>query len=168
MAVAQMEIAEIPKDRLIRTQPARWWDWRHSASTVKQGGIMKPTFIFALAAILAGGAIFAPASAGAPGITRQEDERTLAGALAAEPSLTTFARLVRAAGLEDMLRQDGPFTILAPNDAAFRVMPKSDLEGLLEPENRDRLVQMLTYHIVPGSITLSSISTEEYVTVRKW
>ena len=105
---------------------------------------MKTNFILALAAILAGGAIFAPACAGAPEIPRQTSGKTLAGALAAESSLTTFTRLVKAAGLEGTLSLDGPFTILAPNDTAFRMMPESDLDELLEPENLDRLVQLLT------------------------
>ncbi len=127
---------------------------------------MKTNFILALAAILAGGAIFAPASAGAPEIPRQTSGKTLGGALAAEPSLTTFTRLVKTAGLEETLRLDGPFTILAPNDAAFHMMPESDLDELVQPENRDRLVQLLSYHIVPGSIPLQSVSTGEYVTLQ--
>jgi uncharacterized surface protein with fasciclin (FAS1) repeats len=128
--------------------------------------IMKTTFILALGAFLAGGAIFAPAAAGAPEIARQKEERNLIDALAGEPSLGTFHRLVKIAGLDETLRHGGPYTILAPNDAAFRTMPEADLERLLDPVNRNDLLQMLTYHVVPARIELPSISTEEYVTLQ--
>jgi uncharacterized surface protein with fasciclin (FAS1) repeats len=127
---------------------------------------MKTTFTLVLAAILAGGAILAPAAAGAPGISRQTAEKNLTDALAAEPSLGTFTRLIRAAGLEQMLRQGGPFTILAPNDAAFRMMPEADLERMLDPGNREDLARLLLYHVIPGRVPLSSISTEEHVTLQ--
>lgn len=127
---------------------------------------MKTTPILALAAILAGGALLAPDTAGAPEVTRQKEAKDLIAALESEPSLSTFTRLVRVAGLEDTLRRGGPYTILAPNDVAFRTMPEADMERLLDPDSREALGQMLTYHIVPARIDLSTVSTEEYVTLQ--
>jgi uncharacterized surface protein with fasciclin (FAS1) repeats len=127
---------------------------------------MKTTFILALAAILAGGAILAPAAGGAPEIKRQQESRSLIDALEAEPALGTFARLIRLSGMDETLRKTGPYTVLAPNDAAFRTMPEADMDRLLDPGNRDLLAQKLNYHIIPGRIDLANISTEDYVTLQ--
>lgn len=50
----------------------------------------------------------------------------------------------------DTLRGEGPFTVFAPTDAAFAALPAGTLDSLLEPENRDQLVAILTYHVIPG------------------
>lgn len=62
----------------------------------------------------------------------------------------TLAAALQAAGLVDTLKSDGPFTVFAPTDAAFAKLPAGTVEMLLKPENRDRLVEILTYHVVPG------------------
>jgi uncharacterized surface protein with fasciclin (FAS1) repeats len=127
---------------------------------------MKTTFILALAATLAGGAILAPTAGGAPEIKRPQESRSLIDALEAEPSLGTFTRLIRLSGMDDALRKTGPYTVLAPNDAAFRTLPEADMDRLLDPENRDLLAQKLNYHIIPGRIDLANVSTEYYVTLQ--
>jgi uncharacterized surface protein with fasciclin (FAS1) repeats len=62
----------------------------------------------------------------------------------------TLARAIEAAGLQDALTAQGPVTIFAPTDEAFAKLPPEQLEALLKPENKDKLVQILTNHVVPG------------------
>ena len=64
----------------------------------------------------------------------------------------TLIAAVQAAGLEDVLRGEGPFTILAPNDDAFAKLPAGTVEDLLKPENVDKLKGILTYHVLPGKV----------------
>lgn len=67
-------------------------------------------------------------------------------------SFKTLVVAVKAAGLVDTLKGEGPFTIFAPTDAAFAKLPKGTLDSLLKPENKDKLVTILTYHAVPGKV----------------
>lgn len=60
---------------------------------------------------------------------------------------------VQAAGLVETLQGDGPFTVFAPTNAAFAKLPEGKVETLLLPENKDQLVAILTYHLVPGALT---------------
>jgi uncharacterized surface protein with fasciclin (FAS1) repeats len=64
----------------------------------------------------------------------------------------TLAAALKAAGLVDALKGDGPFTVFAPTDAAFAKLPAGTVENLLKPENKDTLVAILTYHVVPGKV----------------
>lgn len=64
----------------------------------------------------------------------------------------TLITAVQAAGLEEVLRGDGPFTILAPTDDAFAKLPAGTVEDLLKPENKDKLKGILTYHVLPGNV----------------
>ncbi|NNE21270.1 MAG: fasciclin domain-containing protein [Rhizobiales bacterium] len=73
-------------------------------------------------------------------------------------SFNTLVAAVKAAGLVDTLKGDGPFTVFAPTDAAFDKLPAGTLEDLLKPENKDKLVQILTYHVVPGKVMSSDIA----------
>jgi uncharacterized surface protein with fasciclin (FAS1) repeats len=65
-------------------------------------------------------------------------------------SFTTLVTAVKAAGL--VLKGAGPFTVFAPNDAAFAKLPAGTVESLLKPENKAKLVAILTYHVVPGKV----------------
>lgn len=65
-------------------------------------------------------------------------------------SFTTLIRVLDAAGLSDTLRGSGPFTVFAPNDEAFAALPPGTVDALLLPENRARLTQILSYHVVSG------------------
>ena len=67
---------------------------------------------------------------------------------------------VKTAGLVDSLKGKGPLTVFAPNDEAFAKLPQGTVEDLLKPENRDKLIGVLTYHVVPGTILLSEQSCE--------
>lgn len=67
-------------------------------------------------------------------------------------NFTTLVAAVQAAGLVDTLKGPGPFTVFAPTDAAFAALPAGTVEDLLKPENKDKLVAILTYHVVPGKV----------------
>ena len=64
----------------------------------------------------------------------------------------TLVAAVSAAGLVDTLKSEGPFTVFAPTDEAFAALPDGTVEMLLMPENKDKLTQILTYHVVPGKV----------------
>ena len=65
-------------------------------------------------------------------------------------NFTTLAKAIEAAGLQDSLTAQGPVTIFAPTDEAFAKLPPGELEALLKPENKDKLVKILTHHVVAG------------------
>ena len=69
----------------------------------------------------------------------------------------TLAAALEAADLVGTLKGDGPFTVFAPTDAAFAKLPEGTVESLLKPENRDKLVAILTYHVVPGEVTAADV-----------
>lgn len=71
---------------------------------------------------------------------------------------TTLVAAVKAAGLVDTLKGEGPFTVFAPTDAAFAALPEGTVEMLLMPENKDQLVSILTYHVVPGAVMSSDLT----------
>ena len=70
----------------------------------------------------------------------------------------TLVAAVKAAGLVDTLKGKGPFTVFAPTDEAFAKLPKGTVEDLLKPENKAKLVSILTYHVIPGSVMSKSIA----------
>ncbi|MDB5861504.1 MAG: hypothetical protein JWQ76_5193 [Ramlibacter sp.] len=63
---------------------------------------------------------------------------------------TTLVAAVKAAGLVDTLKSPGPFTVFAPTNSAFAMLPAGTVDTLLKPENKGTLTQVLTYHVVPG------------------
>ena len=71
-------------------------------------------------------------------------------------SFDTLVTAVTAAGLVETLKGDGPFTVFAPNDAAFAKLPKSDLDALLA--DKDKLAAVLTYHVVPGKVMAKDVA----------
>lgn len=73
-------------------------------------------------------------------------------------SFKTLVAAVEAAGLVDTLKGEGPFTVFAPTDDAFAKLPAGTVEDLLKPENKDQLVAVLTYHVVPGKIMSGDIA----------
>lgn len=72
-------------------------------------------------------------------------------------SFTTLVTALNAAGLVETLKGPGPFTVFAPNDAAFAKLPKGTVEDLLKPENKAKLTAILTYHVVTGKIMSGDI-----------
>lgn len=73
-------------------------------------------------------------------------------------SFTTLVAAVTAAGLVDTLKGTGPFTVFAPSDDAFAKLPAGTVEELVKPENKDQLVAILTYHVVPGAVLSKDIA----------
>jgi uncharacterized surface protein with fasciclin (FAS1) repeats len=77
----------------------------------------------------------------------------------------TLVAALQAADLEVVLRGEGPFTVLAPTDEAFAKLPAGTVDDLLKPENKEKLVAVLTYHVIPGAayakdvVKLSSVKT---------
>ncbi len=76
-------------------------------------------------------------------------------------SFKTLVTAVQAAGLVDTLKGKGPFTVFAPTDEAFAKLPAGTVEDLLKPENKERLVAVLTYHVVPGKVMAADIAGKE-------
>jgi uncharacterized surface protein with fasciclin (FAS1) repeats len=72
-------------------------------------------------------------------------------------SFKTLVAAIQAAGLVDTLKGAGPFTVFAPTDDAFAKLPAGTLESLLKPENKDQLVKILTYHVVPGKVMAADV-----------
>ena len=76
-------------------------------------------------------------------------------------SFSTLLAAADAAGLVETLKGDGPFTIFAPTDDAFAALPEGTVEELLLPENKDQLVSILTYHVIPGKVMSGDIAGQE-------
>jgi len=72
-------------------------------------------------------------------------------------SFKTLVAAVQGAGLVDVLKGEGPFTVFAPTDEAFAKLPAGTVETLLKPENKQKLVAILTYHVVAGRVTAGEV-----------
>lgn len=116
---------------------------------------------FAVAAVTAIGIAVGATAAVAGGMKKDiVDTAVEAG------QFTTLAAALGAAGLVETLKGDGPFTVFAPTDEAFAKLPAGTVENLLKPENKDQLVAILTYHVVPGSVMAADVvSLSEATTV---
>ena len=78
---------------------------------------------------------------------------------ASNKSFKTLVAAVKAADLVETLKSDGPFTVFAPTDEAFAKLPKGTLESLLKPENKEQLVSILTYHVVPSKVMAKDVKS---------
>ena len=74
-------------------------------------------------------------------------------------SFKTLTAALKAAGLVDTLKGKGPFTVFAPTDEAFAKLPAGTVADLLKPENKAKLVAILTYHVVPGNVMAAQAAT---------
>ena len=72
-------------------------------------------------------------------------------------TFNTLAAALTAADLVDTLKGEGPFTVFAPTDEAFAKLPDGTVEDLLKPENKDQLIAVLTYHVVPGKVMAADV-----------
>ena len=115
---------------------------------------MKKTFL----TVLAGGLLAIGTLTG----TAQKTDPTVGGAAmnasstivtnaSAAPNLSTLVAAVKAAGLVDTLNSAGPFTAFAPTNDAFAKLPAGTVDTLVQPENKDQLTKILTYHVVKGT-----------------
>jgi uncharacterized surface protein with fasciclin (FAS1) repeats len=79
-------------------------------------------------------------------------------------NFNTLATALTAAGLIDTLKGKGPFTVIAPTDAAFAKIPKADLDALLK--DKAKLTSVLTYHVVPGAVMAKDVKAGKVKTVQ--
>jgi uncharacterized surface protein with fasciclin (FAS1) repeats len=87
---------------------------------------------------------------------------------ASAEQFSTLVAAVKAAGLVETLKSEGPFTVFAPTNEAFAALPAGTVESLLKPENKDQLVAILTYHVIPGKVMSADIigNSAEVATVQ--
>ena len=78
---------------------------------------------------------------------------------AGNKSFRTLVAAVKAAGLVDKLKSKGPLTVFAPTDEAFAKLPKGTLQSLLKPENKKKLISILTYHVIPGRVLAKNVKS---------
>ncbi|NZA26212.1 fasciclin domain-containing protein [Luteimonas sp. SJ-92] len=124
------------------------------------------TLVAALALGLAAPLAFAGQSASTQAAATQARGDIIDTAVAAG-QFNTLAAALTAAGLVDTLKGNGPFTVFAPTDAAFAALPAGTVEHLLKPENKDQLIAILTYHVVPGRYPAARVITlDEATTVQ--
>jgi uncharacterized surface protein with fasciclin (FAS1) repeats len=95
----------------------------------------------------------------APARAETHPSKDIVDTAVAAGSFKTLATALQAAGLVETLKGPGPYTVFAPTDAAFAALPAGTVESLLKPENRDQLVSILTYHVVPGRVTANEVAT---------
>jgi len=113
--------------------------------------LRKTLFALTAATALAGTAVFAGSYGAKKDIV---DTAVNAG------TFETLVAAVSAAELVEVLKSEGPFTVFAPTDEAFAALPEGTVETLLKPENKDQLVAILTYHVVPGKVMSTDLSDD--------
>lgn len=86
-----------------------------------------------------------------------EKPKDIVDTAVAAGSFKTLAAALGAAGLVETLKGEGPFTVFAPTDEAFGKLPAGTVEDLLKPENKAKLVSILTYHVVPGKVMAADV-----------
>jgi uncharacterized surface protein with fasciclin (FAS1) repeats len=107
---------------------------------------MKKTLIFTTLAVLLSLAPLAQAA-----------DKDIVDTAVAAGQFNTLAAALKAAGLVETLKGPGPFTVFAPTDEAFAKLPAGTVDELLKPENKAKLTQILTYHVVPGNVTSDQV-----------
>ena len=73
-------------------------------------------------------------------------------------SFSTLVAAVKAAGLVDTLKGEGPFTVFAPSDEAFATLPAGTVEDLIKPENKEKLTAILLLHVLPGAVKSTDVA----------
>ena len=121
---------------------------------------MKTIRILTLTAIVATSSFLGVAHA-----EPKEKANDIVAVAAGNGSFNTLVAAVKAAGLVETLQGPGPFTVFAPTDEAFAKLPKGTVEDLLKPENKAKLVAILTYHVVAGKVMAADVKTMKAKTV---
>jgi uncharacterized surface protein with fasciclin (FAS1) repeats len=119
---------------------------------------MKTSRIFAVAALLTSTLVAPMAHAG-------DKPGDIVAVASGAGNFKTLVAAVKAAGLVETLQGKGPFTVFAPTDDAFAKLPAGTVENLLKPENKEKLVALLTYHVVPGKVMAADVKTMQAKTV---
>ena len=107
---------------------------------------------YALVALIA-----ATASFSATDVKAETAGKTIVEIAAGAEDFSTLVAAVKAAGLVDVLSSKGPFTVFAPTNEAFAKLPEGTVESLLKPENKDKLIAVLKYHVVPGKVMAKDV-----------
>jgi uncharacterized surface protein with fasciclin (FAS1) repeats len=94
---------------------------------------------------------------GTASLTLAQDMKDIVDTAVAAGSFDKLVTAVKAAGLVETLKGKGPFTVFAPTDEAFTKLPSGTLDNLLKPENKAKLVALLTYHVVPKKLTAKKV-----------
>jgi uncharacterized surface protein with fasciclin (FAS1) repeats len=94
-------------------------------------------------------------------VTNTVNSKNLVDTAAANGSFKTFGKAIERAGMSDILRGVGPFTIFAPTDTAFENLPTGKLDSLFKDENKEELVSLLNYHIVSGRKVIADVGKWE-------
>ncbi|MCX6836894.1 MAG: fasciclin domain-containing protein [Verrucomicrobia bacterium] len=115
---------------------------------------------FTLAALLAVTGFFGTATA-----AEKSEGSDIVAVAEGAGQFTTLCAAVKAAGLVETLQGKGPFTVFAPTDKAFAKLPQGTLEDLLKPENKKKLADILTYHVLAGKVMAADVKTMEAETV---
>jgi uncharacterized surface protein with fasciclin (FAS1) repeats len=106
----------------------------------------------------------APGVQGSPAPGAQTTAENVVELIGDNPSLRTLSSILDEADLNDTLNQGGPYTVFAPSDQAFAAIPAATRERLLRDENRALLRQILSYHVVPGTLTASQLQSGQVQT----
>ncbi len=132
-----------------------------------QNQIMKKLLIILIPVLASATLSFAHYSAG--GVNEAKDKahpHDIVATAASDARFSTLVAAVKAAGLVEVLRSEGPFTVFAPTNEAFAKLPEGTVADLLKPENKDQLVTILTYHVVPGKVMAKDVKTMRIKTVQ--
>src|SRR5215208_3380113 len=90
--------------------------------------------------------------------TAEPASKNIVDIAAEDGRFTTLVATVQAAGLAETLSGEGPFTVFAPTDEAFAALPTGTLDSLLLPENKQKLTDILLYHVVPGKVMAAALT----------
>lgn len=94
---------------------------------------------------------------GSSAIAQSMPDKDIVQTAVSAGTFKTLVAAVQGAGLVDVLKGEGPFTVFAPTDEAFGKLPAGTVENLLKPENKQKLVAILTYHVVAGRVTAGEV-----------
>ncbi|HEY9300512.1 MAG TPA: fasciclin domain-containing protein, partial [Phormidium sp.] len=106
-----------------------------------------------------------PAAAPESESTTTAQGETIVALAAANDNFSTLEAALEAAELTETLAGKGPFTVFAPTNAAFEALGKEKVEALLKPENKGKLIKVLTYHVVPGQVLSTDLKSGKTKTV---
>lgn len=123
-----------------------------------------------LAALFSAASLYAGSCGSCSGMASKEDKsykKDIVDTAVKAGSFETLVAAVTAADLVDTLKSEGPFTVFAPTDEAFAALPEGTVANLLKPENKDQLIAVLTYHVVPGKVMAADVvGLDEAATVQ--
>jgi uncharacterized surface protein with fasciclin (FAS1) repeats len=116
---------------------------------------MKKVLLAGLMIVLSATQVFA--AYGDTMMEKQEPQMDIIDTAVGAGSFKTLAAALQAGGLIETLKSAGPFTVFAPTDEAFAKLPAGTVETLLKPENKEKLVAILTYHVVAGKVLAADV-----------